>query len=70
MAEGSVIIINNLVMSELGTTWEQPSMSIGMMTMLAAIERIEAHFRQLLEGPNLRLKGMGELTMMSMEARS
>lgn len=56
MAEDSVVMIDDVVMPRIGATWKQASMDIAMMTMLAAMERTEEHFRQLLSRAGLALK--------------
>lgn len=56
MAEDSVVIIDDVVMPKVGATWKQASMDIAMMTMLAAMERTEDHFSELLTETGLKLR--------------
>lgn len=56
MAEDSVVMIDDVVMPRAGATWKQASMDIAMMTMLAAMERTEDQFRQLLLRAGLKLR--------------
>lgn len=55
-AEDSVVLIDDVVMPRIGATWKQASMDIAMMTMLAAMERTEEQFRQLLLSAGLGLR--------------
>lgn len=56
MAGDSVVIIDDVVMPNVGATWKQASMDIAMMTMLAAMERTQEHFAQLLKEAGLKLR--------------
>jgi demethylsterigmatocystin 6-O-methyltransferase len=56
MADDSVIMIDDVVMPQTGATWKQASMDIAMMTMLAAMERTEEQFSQVLADSGLRLR--------------
>lgn len=56
MAEDSVVIIDDVLMPNVGATWKQASMDIAMMTMLAAMERTEDHFSELLKEAGLKLR--------------
>lgn len=56
MAGDSVVIVDDVVMPNVGATWKQASMDIAMMTMLAAMERTQEHFAQLLKEAGLKLR--------------
>lgn len=56
MAPDSLVVIDDVVMPKVGATWKQASMDMAMMTMLAAMERTQEHFEQLLDEVGLRLK--------------
>jgi demethylsterigmatocystin 6-O-methyltransferase len=56
MASDSVVIIDDVVMPATGASWKQASMDIAMMTMLAAMERTQEHFAELLEEAGLKLR--------------
>lgn len=56
MADDSVVIVDDVVLPEIGATWKQASMDLAMMTMLAAMERTKTHFTQLLAEAGLKLR--------------
>ncbi|KAM0719636.1 hypothetical protein Q7P37_003767 [Cladosporium fusiforme] len=56
LAEDSVVMIDDVVMPQARATWKQASMDIAMMTMLAATERTEEQFRELLLRAGLELR--------------
>lgn len=56
MAPDSVLVIDDVVMPETGATWQQTSMDMLMMSMLAAMERSEGQFRQLLQPHGLQIR--------------
>lgn len=56
MSEDSHLILDEVVMPQLGLGWKQASMDLAMMTMLAAKERTEDEFERLLNGAGLTIK--------------
>lgn len=56
MARDSVLILDEVVMPQLGVSWKQASMDLAMMTMLAAKERTRADFDKLLNGAGLQIR--------------
>jgi demethylsterigmatocystin 6-O-methyltransferase len=56
MAADSVLILDEVVMPQLGVSWKQASMDLAMMTMLAAKERTRKDFDRLLESAGLRIR--------------
>lgn len=53
-----MVILDDVVLPEIGATWKQASMDLAMMTMLAARERTEREFSDLLAKAGLRLRDM------------
>ena len=58
VAPDSVVIVDDVVMPQVGASWKQSSMDLAMMTMLAAVERTENHFAQLLQESGLKLRNV------------
>ena len=58
MANDSVLILDEVVMPQVGATWKQASMDLAIMTMLSAMERTEEYFAQLLAEVGLRLRNV------------
>ena len=58
MAPDSICIIDDVVMPKVGASWKQTSMDIAMMTMLAALERTEPHFQNLLAEVGLKIRNI------------
>lgn len=56
MAVDSVLILDEVVMPQVGVSWKQASMDLAMMTMLAAKERTKAEFNALLASANLQIR--------------
>ena len=56
MTKDSILILDEVVMPEVGATWKQASMDLAMMTMLAAMERTKEQFTKLLADSGLRLR--------------
>jgi hypothetical protein len=56
MAADSVVIVDDVVLPQVGAGWKQSSMDLAMMTMLAAMERTKDHFAQLLKESGLKLR--------------
>ena len=56
MSEDSSLILDEVVMPQLGLGWKQACMDLAMMTMLAAKERTEDEFERLLNGAGLTIK--------------
>lgn len=56
MASDSIVIIDDVVMPQVGASWKQTSMDIAMMTMLAAVERTADHFGRLLAEVGLEIR--------------
>lgn len=56
MSEDSTLILDEVVMPQLGLGWKQASMDLAMMTMLAAKERTEKEFEKLLNGAGLTIR--------------
>ena len=56
MASDSIVIIDDVVMPQVGASWKQTSMDIAMMTMLAAVERTAEHFGRLLADVGLEVR--------------
>ncbi|KAK5165055.1 uncharacterized protein LTR77_009152 [Saxophila tyrrhenica] len=56
MASDSVVIVDDVIMPQVGAGWKQSSMDLAMMTMLAAMERTKDHFSQLLNESGLQLR--------------
>lgn len=51
-----MLIIDDVVMPNVGASWKQTSMDLAMMSMLAAKERTEEEFRILLGSVGLRVR--------------
>ena len=56
MAPDSIVIVDDVIMPEIGASWKQSSMDLAMMTMLAAMERTKDHFSRLLADCGLKLR--------------
>lgn len=56
MSEDSSLILDEVVMPQLGLGWKQASMDLAMMTMLAAKERTETEFEKLLNAAGLTIR--------------
>ena len=56
MAPDSVVIVDDVIMPQVGASWKQSSMDLAMMTMLAAMERTKDHFAQLFNESGLELR--------------
>ena len=56
MAPDSVLIIDDVVMPSVGATWKQTQKDMQMMACLAAVERSETQWTQLLEAAGLSIR--------------
>ena len=56
MVPDSILIVDDVIMPEIGASWKQSSMDLAMMTMLAALERTKEHFSRMFKECGLQLR--------------
>ncbi|KAI0110614.1 putative sterigmatocystin 8-O-methyltransferase precursor [Hypoxylon sp. NC0597] len=62
MTEDSVLLIDEMVISERGATWRATQLDIAMATCLAAMERTEADWRALLDNSGFTIQKIWKYT--------
>lgn len=62
MTRDSVILIDEMVLSESGAPWRATQLDMAMLTCLAAKERTEAEWRQLLKDARLKVRKIWKYT--------
>ena len=62
MTEDSVILIDEMVLPELGTPWRASQLDMDMLTCLSAMERSEHQWRTLLDDAGFKIKGIWKYT--------
>lgn len=55
MTEDSLLLIDEMVLSERGAPWRATQLDMAMITCLAAMERSETEWRELLEDAGFKI---------------
>ena len=56
MAADSVILIDDMVLPDIGVHWHAAQLDMTMMTALASIERTREHWYELLQSAGLKIR--------------
>lgn len=62
MTSDSVLLIDEMVLSERGAPWRATQLDMAMITCLAAMERSEAQWRDLLDAAGFYIKKVWKYT--------